>query len=251
MRNNYNSIFSTINITNNLPKLKTLIGNNGYLMETPFYIFKQNDYNNRGSNQRFVNTLRQKIASHNEIYFLVYAKVNNNFQHAISCVINKTTGVLDMYDSNGEIGPAYFIGGLTHDMVGRGPGVYCPNSNMIYNITNTCIREVCPEIRNTTAHVDNRINPVFCPRELDGLCALWAFVYLMLRSHGRNASDSIYKINAISQLAINTNGYFDLLVSLKFLLSMYYDPTTKNTVNNFTKIQFQDAFNSITSQILK
>jgi hypothetical protein len=234
MVSNYEDIFSYEKIEQNLKVLRLLCGTHGHLIVIPFFVYAKNG--TKRSNAKFFEVLKQH--SSGLTMFFVYSEITKNMNHAIGACINHDIKQIHLYDSNGENGSYYFQHGLTSNMDGsnflikkNNSHVYSPCSNMIYQITFKYIKPHYPDY-STTVHMDNRLNPRFCVRSSPlGMCALWSFIYIVLRSYGVSDYNAPFVMHQISESAFIAENEFDLVYLISALLENRSQPKFENLEN--------------------
>lgn len=226
---NYQDMFSYEHIEKNIAVLKLLLGPHKNLVSVPFFIHSKNG--TRRSNSRFFKELKKFKTG--LVFFFVYTEIKESMNHAIAGCINHDIKQVHLYDSNGENGSYYLQSGLTSNMNGNtflmnSKHVYSPCSNMIYQIVFKYLKQEYSEYM-TNVHMENNLNPRFCIKSSPlGMCALWAFIYIVLRSHGVSDFHAPIVISKISESAFKAENEFDIVYLISALLENRSEPRFNN-----------------------
>lgn len=216
----YNNIFSYGTIEQNLKLLKSLVGD-GILIDIPFYVYNKTITHTPKDNSKFMKLLKHSVKTSNKVYFMVYAEiVPNSFLHSTACSI--IDNVIHLYDSSGENGSMYFVKGLYANMDGVSfhDQAYNPCSNMIYQIVSKMLYKQFPK-HIYRAHSDFTLTPTYCHNSSSGgMCALWALIYILLRSYNKGETESVHIIFNISKEALSHVDSFDIIFYLHSILDI-------------------------------
>ena len=211
----YDDFFQNNKISSRLQSFQKILNQTTFLMEIPLRLGKT-----QSNKETFFKKLNTKInekkngkPKYIQVAFICYVWLNEKDYHAICGVVHtyEETRYFDLYDSNGN--NSYKINRSNFSIRNQINQIN-QNHNELYQILIIEMKKIIP---GYSFHVfdNNNFKPKVCPIQEAGVCALWCFVYILLRSYHYSVQTVPMFIHDISKgMRTNSASGEDMLLML-------------------------------------